>query len=250
MIHIEQGRERTMPWIPLRARAWRFAWALRRSALRSKPLDPEALERWAQFYGEEDGGAPKSLEDFAKALFRNGIPDVGNPFPQGDERHYQIHPGGFLSGEVERALRPPETEADEARAKNALDRIGLLLDVGCRMLSARAYWADEDIHFACALSLAEGGWERAGAQAPRAILFAMEERLIEAPLVPGLLIARKLIEAAKYPPPWARKKEKGGRRAEAADEESETPPPADVGRWRLAREAARSVPGEGEPNGE
>ncbi len=237
-----------MAWIPVKSRAWRIIWALAGKRIARREFKPEHLEGWAQFYeSEADGDEGHSLEDYAQTIFRFGLPDVGNPFPQGEERHYRIHPGGFLSGEIERALRPAEIQEEAEKSKSALDRIGLLLHLGCPMRSARAYWADEDVKFACALALAEGGWERAGAKAPNAILFAMEERLIEPMLVPGLLIARKLIEEAKYPPPWRGWGRRGEPERKAAPE-SEPPRRIELERWRGSRADGAPAPAEESAN--
>lgn len=40
-------------------------------------------------------------EAFARLIRRNGLPDWPNPFPEGQEEHYLIHPLGFLAADLE-----------------------------------------------------------------------------------------------------------------------------------------------------
>lgn len=237
-----------MPWLPLKSRVWRGAWFLSRHLLKKTTLSPEGLEAWNNFYTQdnEHDQLPLSLEDFAKLLFRYGPPDIGNPWPQGQEEHYLIHPGGFISGEIEHSISPFEEDVDPddeeaqirlslliARRQAAWDRLGLLLHYRSPLISAVQYWAKEDIQFACAMALLEGRWEVFGGYAPDAIVFALRKHLIEPMTAPGLLIGRRLKEDAWYPAPWAKPEP-------VIPEKIEEPAPTlKLSQWREQRESAK-----------
>lgn len=241
-----------MAWLPLTARLWSAAWLCARPLFKRRALSPNGLARWGELYEREqdEEAPPASLFEFARLLLAYGPPDVGNPWPQGEEAHYRIHPGGFLAGEIENALVPGDSDASRARSAAALDRLGLLLHWGCPMLSAQAYWAQEDLRFACSLALAEGRWELAGGRAPSAVINALFAGLIEPAVAPGLLIARRLFEEAWHPAPWSS--------PPAKPAPPDPPPPPPLAQWRAARaqalgqSAARSedAPDPGAPEAE
>lgn len=220
-----------MPWYPLSSIAWRarLGWsALTRP--RQGAFGPEQSHAWAEFYlAEAREGRARSGAEFARELACSGPPDCGNPLPNDDESHFLLHPGGFLAGEFDRVLRPASDELEAARGGQALTRLGLLAHMGCPMVSARSYWADDDIRFAMALSALEGRWELLGARASRVVVNALRAGLIEPSVAPGLLVARRLFEEREHPAPWARR---------AAEPERYSLPPApevDLRAWRARR---------------
>lgn len=231
-----------MIWYPLSSRFWslRWRWSLWRGRLNR--LSPEDISAWSSFYLQESrDGVSLPLEAFARQLLAHGIPDLGNPLSRDTEDYFLLHEGGFLAGEIDRALRPAESEVDQQRSRAALDRLGLLLHLGCPMVSARSYWADEDVLFACALSLAEGRWELFGARAPEAIFNALTKGLLEPAVAPGLLIARKLFDSFRYPAPWRRAA--SSRRSAGASSPLTTPAPElDLASWRSKRVSTAPSP--------
>ena len=224
-----------MPWFPPRSSWWRarLGW----SAL-SRPRDwspsPADVAAWSRFYvDEEREGAARPLLDFASMLCRHGPPDFGNPLASDGEDYFLVHPGGFIAGEFDRCLRQASCEADERRGEAAIDRLGLLAHLKCPMASAQAYWAQDDLRFAMALSVLEGRWELAGARASRVLVNALRLGLIEPMAAPGLLIARKLYEQERWPSPWRRLM-----RAlfpPTPVEPPPPPPPVDLAAWRARR---------------
>lgn len=223
-----------MAWLPLTARLWSAAWLCARPLFKRRALSPAGLAQWGEFYEreEDDEALPAPLSDFSRLLLLYGPPDVGNPWPQGEEAHYRVHPGGFLAGEIERALVPGESDASRKKSAAALDRLGLLLHWGSPMLSAQAYWASEDLKFACSLALAEGRWELYGARAPSAVMNALFAGLIEPAVAPGLLIARRLFEEVWHPAPWAS--------APKPKIQPDPPPAPKLAQWRSERARALS----------
>lgn len=224
-----------MPWFSPSSSWWRarLGWSVL-----SRPKDwsasPSAVAAWAEFYvDEERSGEPRSLEAFAAMLCRHGCPDLGNPLASDSEAYFLIHPGGFLAGEFDRCLRQADTELDERRAAAAMGRLGLLAHLNCPMLSAKAYWAEDDLRFAMALSAFEGRWERVGGRASRVVVNALRSGLIEPMAAAGILIGRRLADEDRWPSPW--------RRLMAAlfppkpPEPIPEPPAIDMASWREAR---------------
>lgn len=223
-----------MPWYSLSSQLWRarLGWsALLRP--RDGSFGPEQAQRWTAFYlVEAREERVLGSDEFARELVRSGPPDCGNPIQNDEEGHFLIHPGGFLAGEFDRVLRPPGTELEAARGEQALVRLGLLAHMGCPMLSARAYWADDDLRFAMALCALEGRWELFGARAPRVVVNALRSGLLEPAVAGGLLIARRLSEERWHPAPWRRSVVSS---ASGFPEIGPPPPLLDVKSWRSRR---------------
>lgn len=166
---------------------------------------PEQTLAWTFFYVDEERlGLAKPLDEFARMVLLHGCPDVGNPLANDDESYFLLHPGGFIAGEFDRCLRLAQTDLDVERGEQALSRLGLLSHLGCPMLSAKSYWAEEDLRYAMALACVEGRWDLAGARPSRVIVNAMRNGLLEPAVAPGVLIARRMAEAHWHPPPWSR----------------------------------------------
>lgn len=233
-----------MPWYPLSSRIWRarLGWAALTRPRRGA-FGPEQARRWAEFYlAEEREQRARGASEFARELARSGPPDCGNPLPNDDEGHFLIHPGGFIAGEFDRVLRPAGNELEAQRGEQALTRLGLLANWGCPMLSARTYWADDDLRFAMALSALEGRWELFGARAPRVVVNALRAGLLEVAVAGGLLIARRLSEERWHPAPWRRPEPEPAR-------EPEPPAPAlDLGSWRSRRAGGPAPAAASEPS--
>lgn len=203
-----------MPWLPphawLSQARWRLQGYQRASALHGAPkaprlLEPEGVTLWTDFYLEDLAAAhPLPLGRFERLVRQRGFPDFGNPISSDLPLHFEVHPGGFLSAEVEAILVPAETDHAHEKAVAAQDRVGLLLCLGCPLISARAYWADEDMRFACALALSEGWYELSGGIARHGIQNALLSNLLESGMAPGLMLGRALLESARHPSPSVR----------------------------------------------
>lgn len=230
-----------MPWYPLSSCLWRarLGWAAL-ARPREGSFGPEQARRWSEFYlAEEREERARGSHEFARELALSGAPDCGNPIPNDEEGHFLIHPGGFLAGEFDRVLRPAGTALEAARGEQALARLGLLAHMGCPMLSARAYWADDDLRFAMALCALEGRWELFGARAPQVVVNALRAGLLEPAVAGGLLVARRIAEELWHPAPWRRV---AASSVAEAPEPGPPPPPLDMASWRARRRAPQGEP--------
>lgn len=230
-----------VPWYPLSSSLWR---AKLGAAALARPRDgssgPEQVAAWTEFYlHEERAGLARPTGEFAAMLAKHGCPDIGNPLPNDDEGHFLIHPGGFLAGEFDRILREAETDLDFERGDNALARLGLVAHLNSPMATARAYWNEEDLRHAMALSCLEGRWDLFGARPSRVVVNALRQGLLEPMATAGLLYARLMAEDAWHQPPWRR-----GIFAPRpiAVEEGPPAPELDVGAWRQRRAERGQAP--------
>ena len=210
-----------------------LTWAAR-TRRGSRPLQPDDIERWTRFCALDADSGPLDLLAYADALRAGGIPDLGNPWPQGEDEHYLIHPGGFICGEIDSALATASSEdnADAflARRAAAFDRLALLLDWGCPFLSAKAYFSPAETAFACRQALALGSCEAAGGRFQDALAFAESIGLVSRAEAAGIAAERALSD------PLAR-----AALAEACSQylpppPVEAPPALALDRWRRGRE--------------
>lgn len=95
-------------------------WIERRRPHPSQRAMQEAVEYYDGLYQER---APRA-DVFARLLLRNGIPDWPNPFPQGSDQHYSLHPEGIIAADLavildgltsdwDAGARPPGPGIDE-----------------------------------------------------------------------------------------------------------------------------------------
>lgn len=192
---------------------------------------PTQATAWTEFYlSEEREQTSYSTSTFARMLVKHGAPDCGNPLPNDDESHFLIHSGGFIAGEIDRCLRATDssTELEQLRGERSLDRLGLLSHVNCPMISARTYWADDDMRMAMTAAAWYGRWELFGARAARVVVNALRHGLLDPLVAPGTLVARRLSEEVWHTSPWSRP---------LTLVAQEAPPVIHVAAWRARRSA-------------
>ena len=233
-----------MPWYPISSKFWRFRIGFS-DLSRSKVnfFSPTQVQAWTNFYVEEEKQQTSfSSEKYMLMLMRYGVPDIGNPLTNDQEDYFLLHPGGFIAGEFDRCLRAAQTVLDTQRGEQALFRLGMLSHLNCPMISAKHYWADDDIKYGMALACMEGRWELYGARPSRVIVNALRNSLLEPQVAPGILIARRMTEEEWYPAPWKRIN------SMSVENTTQLPeaPTIDLSKWRSLR--GKDDPSEDHPS--
>jgi hypothetical protein len=103
------------------------------------------------------------------------------------------------------------------------------------MLSARSYWAEEDLRFAMALSCMEGRWELAGGRPSLVVVNAMRAGLLEPQIAAGVMAARLMAESHWHRPPWSASTEP--QRGDEIPEDAGPAPEINLSAWRAERMA-------------
>ena len=204
---------------------------------------------WTRFYlTEEREERLLPHGEFAQMLIQHGLPDVGNPLPNDHEDYFLLHPGGFIAAEFDRCLRPAQNELDIARGESALLRLGLLAHLNCPMISAKNYWADDDLQYAMALSCVEGRWDLYGARASRVIVNALRNFLLAPEIAPGVLIARRSYEQQWHPAPWSPLRWSKAQSEMKTHADAPPAPAFDLESWRQKRMNQHSPHVESDPS--
>ena len=213
----------------------KFFFKLRLSAARSGrrgPLLPVDIESWCAFYARDELNETNTpLAGFCQQTLQHSVPDVGNPWPQGTEEHYHIHPGGFICDEfygyaqgAQRDDLPEDVARREARKACASDRINFLTAFGASFVSVQAQLSGEQFEYLLQSALLSSQQYIADLDPIEACNQSIKAGILSHPFpLFALMSAQKLVESYQngalmdvpMPPP------------------PPTAPPVDLSAWRV-----------------